>query len=185
MTVRELVLQKKMNISVKDFFNKCYQINFFLWIRSDLQNKSLLKNLIYYAVLLSWKVKLWTNTLAYLKAHSQVWDNFANWKPFKNDEKCFYFTLRAFLFSKYLSFCLDFLVMKKNSLIRKIKLISKFMTSQSGKQTIAIHILPNTSRSKGSHTMEFGQFIEYNIGNIFLEKILHKEWWRNYFQIFF
>ena len=34
------------------------------------------------------------------------------------------------------------------------------MTSQSGKQTIAIHILPNMSRSKGNQTMKFGQLIE-------------------------
>ena len=44
------------------------------------------------------------------------------------------------------------------------------MTSQPGKQTIAIHILPNISRSKGNQTMKFGQLIEYNMRNIFLEK---------------
>ena len=46
---------------------------------------------------------------------------------------------------------------------RTIRLISKFMTSQPGKQTIAIHILPNISRSKGNETMKFGQLIEYNM----------------------
>ena len=40
------------------------------------------------------------------------------------------------------------------------------MTSQSGKQTIAIHILTNISRSKGNQTIKFGQFTR----NIFLEK---------------
>ena len=44
------------------------------------------------------------------------------------------------------------------------------MTSQPGKQTIAIHILPNISRSKGNQTMKFGQLIEYNMRNIFVEK---------------
>ena len=44
------------------------------------------------------------------------------------------------------------------------------MTSQPGKQTIAIHILPNISRSKGNLTMKFGRLIEYNRRNIFLEK---------------
>ena len=44
------------------------------------------------------------------------------------------------------------------------------MTSQSGKQTIAIHILPYISRSKDNQTMKFGQLIEYNMRNIFLEK---------------
>ena len=43
------------------------------------------------------------------------------------------------------------------------------MTSQPGKQTIAIHILPNISQSKDNETMKFGQLIEYNMRNIFLE----------------
>ena len=33
------------------------------------------------------------------------------------------------------------------------------MTSQIGKQAIAIHILPNISRSKGDQTMKFDQSI--------------------------
>ena len=44
------------------------------------------------------------------------------------------------------------------------------MTSQPGKQTIAIHILPNISRRKGNQAMKFGQLIEYNMRNIFVEK---------------
>ena len=40
------------------------------------------------------------------------------------------------------------------------------MTSEPSKQTTAIHILPNISRSKGSQTMKFGQLIEYNKINI-------------------
>ena len=41
------------------------------------------------------------------------------------------------------------------------------MTSQPGLETIAIHILPNISQSKGNRTMKFGQLIEYNKRNIF------------------
>ena len=44
------------------------------------------------------------------------------------------------------------------------------MTSQPCEQTIVIHILPNISRSKGNQTMKFGQLIECNMRNIFLEK---------------
>ena len=40
------------------------------------------------------------------------------------------------------------------------------MTSQPGQQTIAIHVLPNISRSKDNQTMKFGQLIEYNMRNI-------------------
>ena len=48
------------------------------------------------------------------------------------------------------------------------------MTSQSGKQAIATHILPNISRSKGDQRMKFGQLIEYNMRNIFLESLYSK-----------
>ena len=40
------------------------------------------------------------------------------------------------------------------------------MTSQHGYEAIAIHILPNISRSKGNPTMKFGQFIEYSMRNV-------------------
>ena len=58
---------------------------------------------------------------------------------------------------------------KKLGLIRKVRLISKFMMSQLGKQTIAIHILPNISRSEGNQTLKFDQLKEYNRRNIFFE----------------
>ena len=63
---------------------------------------------------------------------------------------------------------------RKNGLIRKIRLTSKLMTSQPGLQAIAIHILPNISQSKGNETMKFGQLIEYNKINIFLQKLCGK-----------
>ena len=55
-------------------------------------------------------------------------------------------------------------------MIRKIRLTSKFMTSQPGKQTIAINILPFISRGKDNQTVKCGQLIEYNMRMIFLEK---------------
>ena len=48
------------------------------------------------------------------------------------------------------------------------------MTSRSGLQTSAIRILPNILRSKGNQAMKFGQLIEYNKINIFLEKLCGK-----------
>ena len=75
---------------------------------------------------------------------------------------------KLFSFSRYLSYCLDFLVMYRDSLIKKIRLIANFMTSQPGYQTIVIQILPNISRSKGNPTMKFAQLIECNMRNIFL-----------------
>ena len=44
------------------------------------------------------------------------------------------------------------------------------MTSQPGKQTIAINILPNFLRNKDNQTMKFGQLTEYGIRKIFVEK---------------
>ena len=41
------------------------------------------------------------------------------------------------------------------------------MTSKPGQQIITIHIL---SKGKGDQTMKFGELIEYNMKNIFLEK---------------
>ena len=78
-------------------------------------------------------------------------------------------------FSGYSNFCLDFLVIQKNGLIKNIRLISKFTTSQSGKLTNARHILPNISRIKGNQTIKFGQLTEYTLRNIFLEKSSTKE----------
>ena len=46
------------------------------------------------------------------------------------------------------------------------------MTSQPGKQTIAIHTLPSISRVKSNQTMKFGQLIEYNM--FFLVKLYSK-----------
>ena len=46
--------------------------------------------------------------------------------------------------------------------------MSKFMSSQPVKQVL--RILPNISRSKSGKTMKFGQLVDYDMRNIFLEK---------------
>ena len=99
-------------------------------------------------------------------------------------KNAFYFTLKALFFLKIFKFFLWLSDHVQNSLIRKIMLISKFVTSQTGKQTIAIHILSNISRSKSNQTMKFGQLIEYNMKH-FSWKIMHKIWWKNYSQTLF
>ena len=55
---------------------------------------------------------------------------------------------------------------RKNGLIR--------VQTQPGEQTITIHILPNISRSKKNQKMKFGQLIEYNNRNTFLQKSCRK-----------
>ena len=44
------------------------------------------------------------------------------------------------------------------------------MASQTEQQIFTINILPDTSLNKENQTMKFGQYIEYNMRNIFLEK---------------
>ena len=63
---------------------------------------------------------------------------------------------RFFSFLTYLNFCLNFSGHVENGLIRKLMLVSKFLALQTGKQMIKIHILPNTSTSKGNQAMKFG-----------------------------
>ena len=48
------------------------------------------------------------------------------------------------------------------------------MTSQTREQIISIHILPIISRNKGNQAMQFGQLVEYNLRNIFLQKSYRK-----------
>ena len=40
------------------------------------------------------------------------------------------------------------------------------MTTQPGKQTVAIHTLPNISGSKSNQAMKLGQLVDYNKRNI-------------------
>ena len=59
----------------------------------------------------------------------------------------------AVLFLRFLYFCADNVVTQKNSLLRKPKLILKFMTSQARQKVITIHIFPNNSKLKGNTTL--------------------------------
>ena len=48
------------------------------------------------------------------------------------------------------------------------------MTSETGQKIIILHILHNIPRSKDNQAMKFRQLIEYNVRNIFLEKLFTK-----------
>ena len=48
------------------------------------------------------------------------------------------------------------------------------MTSERGKPTTTIYILPDISKSRRSQIMKFGQLMEYNMRNILLEKSCKK-----------
>ena len=85
-------------------------------------------------------------------------------------KNAFYFTLKALFVLKIFKFLSWLFGHVKNGLIRKIRLISKLMTAQPGKQTIAISISPNILVSKGNQIIKFGQVIEYIMRKNFLEK---------------
>ena len=98
-----------------------------------------------------------TGVMFWLQAHSHVWDNFWKLKVLQKRWKMLFIsTWNLFLFSRYSNFYFDFLVMQKIDLIRERRLISKFMMSQHGNQTIAIHILSSISRNNANQTVTFG-----------------------------
>ena len=66
------------------------------------------------------------------------------------------------------------MVMKESSLIRKIRLVSKFLSARSGKHEIAIHILPNISKRKGNQTMKSGQFRQNFFREIHTKNVVEK-----------
>ena len=74
----------------------------------------------------------------------------------------------------YFMFCLDLLVMWKKGLIRRLRLNLKCMWSQTEQQISTIHILSNIPRGKGNQMIKFGQLVEYNVANDFLEKSYRK-----------
>ena len=59
---------------------------------------------------------------------------------------------------------------RKNGLIRNVRLVSKFMTLQPGSKTVTVHTLPNISLNKNNQAIKIGQLIEYKKRKNFLQK---------------
>ena len=89
-------------------------------------------------------------------------------------KNAFYFTLKALFVLKKFKFLSWLFGHVKNCLIRKIRLISKFVTWQPGQQTIKMHKLSTISRMKGKQTIKFGKLIE--VFKFYVEKLF----WGNY-----
>ena len=124
----------------------------------------------FYIIVQGGKIKSYSNICQNLKGARSVLRQFLATKaPLKTMKNALYFTLKALFVLKILDVCFNFLIMQKNSLIRKIWLFSKFITSQPEKQTFAIHILPNILRRKDNETIKFAHLIEYNMRNYFPE----------------
>ena len=91
---------------------------------------------------------------------------------------CFLFPLKSsFCCEEFvISFCSNFFVIYENGLTKKLRLISKFVASQPGKQAITLHILPNIAIRKANQTMKFGQLIRYITRNTSLKNHTQNSW---------
>ena len=89
--------------------------------------------------------------------------------PLKIIKSLFYFMLKAIFIFKLFTFLAWLFGHVGKWVDKKGKVNFKFMTSYTGKQIIEINILPNISRSKGNLAIKFGQLIDYNVRNIFLQ----------------
>ena len=76
------------------------------------------------------KIKTWNEIIWFTGALSSLIQFLATESTLKMMKNAFYFTLKALFILKIFKFFLDFLVIFKNNLIRKKRLISKFMTSK-------------------------------------------------------
>ena len=68
-------------------------------------------------------------------------------------KNAFYFMLKALFVLDIFTFLPWFFVYAENNLIRKLRLISKFMTSKPGQQIVTINILSNISRGEDNQTI--------------------------------
>ena len=94
--------------------------------------------------------------------------------PLKLMKNTFHFISKALFVLKIYTFLSWLFCHAEDSLIRRLRLTSKFMTSSTVWQITThkwkqVHIFCNISRSKSNHTIKFDQLIQYNLINIFLE----------------
>ena len=91
--------------------------------------------------------------------------------PLKMMKNAFYFTSKALFVFKISKFLSWHFVHVTQRLDKNDKVNFKFYDITAWwHQPIAIHIFSNISRSKDNQAMKFGQLIECNMRNIFLEK---------------
>ena len=107
-----------------------------------------------------------------LKSDSHLPKNFVficfNESPLKIMKNAFHSILKALFVFKIIKF-LSWLFLSCRE-IRKLRLVSKYITPQPGKLTITIHILLFISIIIGNRTMKNNRLREYNVGSIFLQK---------------
>ena len=85
-------------------------------------------------------------------------------------KNAFYFILQTLFVPAIFTFLPGLFGYIEKRLDKKAMLFSKFIMPWTVQLRITIHISLNISKSKGKQIMKFGQVIEYNMINIFLEK---------------
>ena len=114
-----------------------------------------------------------------LKAHLRSETVFGNWKPFK-----IYFTLKAPFVVKIFKFLFWPFGCVENGSIRKITIISKFLSHKLVNKQLQYTYWPIHQEIKvTNYVTKFGQFIEHNMEKRFSGKIIPKICWRNYSKI--
>ena len=105
--------------------------NYLIWYKNTPKKKDdLAKSWAFY----DWAIKELMNRFKVgLSPSKKNLFDMLQWKPFKNDEKAFYFILKALFVLKIFKFLSRLVVhTEKKGLIRRLRLISNFMTSQPG-----------------------------------------------------
>ena len=107
----------------------------------------------------------------FLKVHPQAWDIFwqlkALWKWWK---MLFISPQKLFSFSRYLNFCIDFLARSKTAWLERSGYFKFCDVTAWLTNNCHTHIEYRQYTSKANQTIKFGQLVEYNKRNIFLEK---------------
>ena len=78
------------------------------------------------------------------------------------------------LLLRYLTFFPEFFGHVGKPTDKKAKVNFKIYDIPDWETKIAIHVLPNISRSKDNHIIKIAQLIEYNVRNTFLKKSRRK-----------
>ena len=81
-------------------------------------------------------ITMLSQTFTFQKKVAFICFNESSLKVMKN---AFYFILKPISFLRSLDFCRNFLAMHKNDLMKKLRLISKFMTSQTEQYILTVH----------------------------------------------
>ena len=111
---------------VLEYFNNCQAL-----IKVETKSLKILLEEDHFSKV--WSLQPVILLLAYIFIENKLLQSLFPWKPFKNFEKCFLFHLKSSFRSQDIEiFVLTFWSCRRSGLFRKIRFITKFLTSQPG-----------------------------------------------------